>query len=165
MTERRRMVSVRSISDDEWTRWRAMRLSALAEAPEAFSLTLEQWSGPQDTERRWRERLVTVPFNLLAFLDGQPVGMASATAPASGEVELISMWVSPDARGKGVGDALIEEIAVWARRQGASRLVLAVRADNDPASALYARNGFVETGGSAHSDDRSAELDMVRILV
>ena len=158
------MVSVRSISEDDWTRWRAMRLSALTEDPGAFSSTLEQWSGSNDVERRWRERLVVVPFNLLAFLDGKPVGMASATAPANGDVELISMWVSPDARGNGAGDALIDEIAEWARRQGASRLVLAVRVDNDRALALYARNGFVEVGTSADRDDRFPELSMVRTL-
>jgi len=158
------MVSVRPISDDDWARWRATRLSALAEAPEAFSSTLEQWSGSHDVERRWRERLVAVPFNLLAYLDGRPVGMASATAQADGEVELISMWVSPDARGKGAGDALVEEIAAWAHRQGASRLVLSVRVDNERALALYERNGFVEAGRSDHAEDRHPELHMGRTL-
>ena len=158
------MISIRSITENDWAHWRSMRLSALAEAPDAFRSTLAEWTGENDSEQRWRDRLVAVPFNLLACLDGQPVGMASATAPAGDEVELISMWVSPTARGKGAGDALIEEIATWARLHGASQLILEVRHDNNHARRLYARNGFVDAGSSANSDPRFVEVRMVRQL-
>ncbi len=158
------MICVRAITADDWAQWRELRLSALAEAPDAFRSTLADWTGTHDSEGRWRNRLSAVPFNLLAFLDGQAIGMASATAPAGGQVELISMWVSPTARGMGAGDALIEETAAWAQRQGASRLVLCVRQENERALALYARNGFVDAGISAGSDPWLHERTMIRNL-
>jgi ribosomal protein S18 acetylase RimI-like enzyme len=158
------VITIRSITDDDWGQWRAVRLSALADAPYAFSSTLADWTGAQDSEQRWRDRLTAVPFNLLAFLDGRAVGMASATEPSGDVVELISMWVSPTARGMGAGDALIGEIAAWAYRQGASLLVLHVRPDNFRATALYSRNGFVDAGRSTRSIEGPPELQMVKQL-
>ncbi len=164
------MILLRAVTDDDWAQWRAVRLSALAEAPYAFSSTLAEWTGAQDSERRWRQRLVTVPFNLLAFVGSEAIGMASATAREGDEVELISMWVAPVVRGKGVGDALIAQIAAWAHRQGASRLVLEVRHENDRAEALYVRNGFAEEGRSARADQEPQEpkelgmVGMVRMV-
>lgn len=54
---------------------------------------------------RWRARLSTVAFNVVANLNGMPAGMVSATvANQDATIELISMWVAPFARGHGVGD-------------------------------------------------------------
>jgi ribosomal protein S18 acetylase RimI-like enzyme len=59
---------------------------------------------------------------------------------------LISMWVAPEARGKGVGNALAEAVIECARTSGATRLLLDVADDNRQAIALYARKGFVPNG-------------------
>ncbi len=124
-----------------------MRLEALAEAPFAFGSTLADWQGERDTEERWRKRLSDVPLNLVAEWEAAPAGMASGTSP-DGErsVELISMWVAPTARGRGVGDALVESVIEWAREQQASRVALAVFASNERALALYRRHGFLDIG-------------------
>jgi ribosomal protein S18 acetylase RimI-like enzyme len=58
------------------------------------------------------------------------------------------MWVAPEARGQGVGEALIEAGAGWARSQGFKQLALDVIDDNEPAIALYQRKGFKPTGES-----------------
>ncbi|MFF4531744.1 GNAT family N-acetyltransferase [Streptomyces sp. NPDC001407] len=86
--------------------------------------------------------------NLVAVVDGRPAGMASGVPvdQAEGFVELISMWVSPAARGKGVGDCLIREVARWAAERGATSLRLSVMPDNKRAAALYERHGFTDTG-------------------
>ena len=138
-----------------------MRLAALAEAPYAFGSTLEEWSGVGDVEGRWRERLLSVPLNLIADLDGRSVGMASGTAPVDGEVELISMWVAPEGRGRGVGDALVDAIVRWARNQGAVRLVLGVRQANQHAATLYERHGFRDVGWASAADDPFPERRMI----
>src|SRR5258708_39179395 len=91
---------LRRISADDWPLWRAIRLNALAEAPHAFGSTLASWTGVGDKEERWRQRLTTVPLNIVAFLNDSAVGMVSGTAlDQGGTVELISMWVAPSARG------------------------------------------------------------------
>ncbi len=143
-------VALRVVGPDDWPEWRSLRLASLAEAPEAFWSTLAEWSGPHDTEARWRERLSSTPLNLVAEVRGVAVGIVSAGEPwepgADCEVELASMWVTPGGRGRGVGDALIGAVVEWARLQGFGRLVLWVRQGNGWARALYERNGFVDDG-------------------
>ena len=140
------MISLPQLSEHDWQDWRALRLAALTDAPAAFSSTLVDWTGTGDTEERWRSRLISVPFNLIAELDGRLLGMASGTSLTDDKVERISMWVAPEGRGRGLGDALIEAVVEWPRQQGALRVGLDVREDNSQAIALYERNGFVDCG-------------------
>jgi ribosomal protein S18 acetylase RimI-like enzyme len=158
------MISIRTLSERDWTEWREMRLAALAEAPSAFASTVAEWTGAGDIEERWRNRLRTVPLNLLAYLDGQPVGMAGATAPASDRVELISMWVTPAARGRGVGDALVDAVISWAREHDVARVALDVREANHSAVALYQRNAFIDVGWASEPTDSFPERRLVREL-
>jgi ribosomal protein S18 acetylase RimI-like enzyme len=90
--------------------------------------------------------------------------MASATSPESDEVELISMWVAPEARKIGVATALIEAIAEWALAEGAARVALDVRDDNMIAIALYRACGFVDVGRSQNSEPDAPERRMLRVL-
>jgi ribosomal protein S18 acetylase RimI-like enzyme len=74
------------------------------------------------------------------------MGMASGVPGDDGVPELRSVWVSPEARGQGLGDRLIGAVEAWARRSGATELRLAVIDGNEPAVALYRRHGFVDAG-------------------
>jgi ribosomal protein S18 acetylase RimI-like enzyme len=156
-----RMITIRTIDEDDWVQWRELRLAALREAPEAFGSRLADWTGSWDTEDRWRKRLTTVPHNVIAYHDGKPVGIVSSTTPMDGAVDLISLWVDPTARGQGAGDALIGAISSWARRAGASQVQLAVRATNERAISLYARNGFVDSGAVMDTEESFPEISMV----
>ncbi|MEU1296855.1 GNAT family N-acetyltransferase [Streptomyces sp. NPDC005840] len=145
------MLEVRALAADDWLLWRKLRLAALTEAPSAFGSMLAQWQGSGDREDRWRARLsIHGACDLVAFLDGLPVGMASGVpGEAAQTLELISMWVDPTARGKGVGDCLIRAVERWAVERGATMLWLSVMPDNHKAISLYARHGFTyrdETG-------------------
>jgi ribosomal protein S18 acetylase RimI-like enzyme len=155
-------ISIRRIGAEQWRLWRELRLAALAEAPEAFGSRLADWQGAGDTERRWRARLDSVPLNLIADLDGGPAGMASGVGDG-GEVELISMWVAPFARGAGVGDALIEAFLDWAVGLHPDRIQLRVMEGNERAAALYRRHGFVDAGPvEPAGDDEPPERWMTR---
>jgi ribosomal protein S18 acetylase RimI-like enzyme len=141
------VIEIRHLTPDDWPVFRAMRRAALREAPAAFGSTLASWSGDGDTQDRWRARLSTVPHNAFALVDGIPAGMASGTIPdADGRVELISMWVAPPARGRGVGEALVADIAAFATP---APLVLRVYATNARALSLYRRVGFLQIGTEA----------------
>ena len=59
---------------------------------------------------------------------------------------LTELWVSPSARGAGVGGALLAAAQAAARRGGAAAMHLMVRHGNRSARALYARAGFVAPG-------------------
>jgi ribosomal protein S18 acetylase RimI-like enzyme len=158
------VIDVLVLTPDDWQLWRRLRLAALTEAPAAFGSTLAGWSGPGDAEQRWRGRLTDVALNLALTLDGEPVGMVSATAPGvAGEAELISLWVAPAGRGRGVGDEAIRQVAAWVHEQHPGHaLVLSVKTDNEPARALYERHGFVDAGPSPDDPgERLMRLDAV----
>jgi ribosomal protein S18 acetylase RimI-like enzyme len=161
------VIDIRELTAEDWPIWRELRLAALAEAPSAFGSRLVDWQ--HAPEIRWRERL-SIPgsYNLVANLDGRPAGMASGISAEDDPdaIELISMWVSPAARGQQVGDRLVTAVVDRARDRGASRVVLAVAADNPAATALYHRNGFQDTDEPPRPmpDGARCELVMVKPL-
>jgi GNAT superfamily N-acetyltransferase len=140
-------IQLRVCGEDEWELWKDVRLAALSEAPYAFASTLADWRDAN--EERWRERLRSVAYNVIAAMDGVAVGMASGL-PEDGNVLLISMWVAPSARGLGASDTLIESVIRWARELGVPAVALDVVEDNLPAIALYRRKGFADAGPSTH---------------
>jgi ribosomal protein S18 acetylase RimI-like enzyme len=158
------MLTIKILNAEDWRIWRDLRLLALKEAPYAFGSTLADWQGAGDTEERWRGRLQNVAFNAVASLDEQPAGMVGATLPdAKNQVELLSMWVAPWARGRGVGDGLVAAVLKWAEENQSNHVVVRVFEDNEPAIALYRRHGFIDTGlVELSSDGHRREQVMAR---
>ncbi len=142
------VIELRELTAEDWPLWRELRLAALAQSPYAFGSRLADWQGEGDREQRWREWLeLPGSTNLVALMDGTPVGMASGVpGGVSGTAELISMWVSPQARGHGVGERLVAAVEQWARQRGADQLRLEVAVGNETATRLYHRGGFRPTG-------------------
>ena len=77
-----------------------------------------------------------------------PIGFCLVRTMAE-EVELMLIAVVPDARGRGVGRALLEEAMTRAQANGALRAFLEVRSDN-AAIALYQKSGFGRVGVRAN---------------
>ncbi|WP_218019233.1 GNAT family N-acetyltransferase [Nocardia niwae] len=144
------------LAPDDWRLWRRLRREALADAPAAFGSALADWSGSRDTEARWRARLTDIPFNVIVRWRGTPAGMAGAYVADIGTVELVSMWVAPFARGRGISDAAIGSVLQWAVGRDVG---LSVKADNQAAIRLYRRHGFADAG---RSPDGAGEQRMVR---
>lgn len=156
------VIDIHILSPDDWPIWRDLRLAALEEAPYAFGSRLEDWQGENDREDRWRERLALPgSYNVVATIEGRAVGMASGVPTEDGHVGVISMWVAPTARGRGVGDALLSDIQRWARQSGARNLRLNVAEGNPSAAALYERNGFRFTGEVLEPEADSASREFV----
>ncbi|HEY1640233.1 MAG TPA: GNAT family N-acetyltransferase [Streptosporangiaceae bacterium] len=142
------MPEIQVLTPDDWPAWRELRLAALAESPHQFGARLADWQGKGDQPERWRARLeIPGSVNFMATHAGQPAGMVSGVpGPADGVIQLISMWVSPAARGTGTGRRLIAELIAWAAGTGASLMRLEVRQDNAAAIGLYERSGFGRAG-------------------
>lgn len=83
----------------------------------------------------------------VALLDGEPVGviLLSRLVSQTG-LELVYMGTAPAARGRGVGDALLERGFHCASGAAVTTVALAVDARNTHARRLYERWGFAEVG-------------------
>ena len=139
------MVSVRAIGADDWALARDVRLAALRDAPDAFASTYAREAAY--TEEQWRGWFSDRFALFVADLPGrpEPAGLAGVF-DRDGAAALVSMWVRPDARGRGVGAALVDAAAGWARARGRDAMYLWVAEDNEPARRLYERYGFTPTG-------------------
>jgi GNAT superfamily N-acetyltransferase len=140
---------------------RDLRVAAMTDAPAAFASTLQrEHARTVDDWRRWFSPGVT----FLWFDEADAGGglVAAVVEAASGSAELASMWVRPDLRGQGVGDALMEAVVEWAQGQGLS-LRLRVVEDNAPAVALYLRHGFQPTGDGHVRPDGVREVQMLHL--
>lgn len=92
---------------------------------------------------------------LLAWEDARPVGVATcfvgfSTFAARRLLNVHDLGVAPDARGRGVGRALLAHAEALARALGCSKLSLEVLEDNARARRVYASFGFndYELGGA-----------------
>jgi GNAT superfamily N-acetyltransferase len=82
---------------------------------------------------------------------GRVVAMASllfsiSTAEGGRAATFEDLIVRPEARGRGVGTALLRFVIDEARRQGVLRLTLLTDGENRRAQALYSRCGFRPSG-------------------
>jgi diaminopimelate decarboxylase len=77
------------------------------------------------------------------------------THPVTRHVATLGIAVSSEARGRGVGTALMAEAIRWARSVGVDKVALSVYPHNVGAIALYRKFGFVEEGRLAHHSRKS----------
>ena len=160
------MVLVRATVLDDWQAMRDIRLEGLRDAPDAFGSTYARDAafGPAEWHRR-----ATRDGSFFAFIPelAEPAGLAGGyEEEAPGVVELISMFVRPQARGHGVGEALVDAVVAWAKDKGAASVHLWVTESNKPAIRLYERCGFTVTPErqSLPSNPALGEVGMTRPL-
>lgn len=141
------MVLVRETKLADWPALRGIRLAALADAPEAYASTYALEEAYPDAE--WRSRSAA-GHAFLAYVPeisaSEPIGLAGNYEAKPGIIELVSVWVRPQARGRGIGVALVVAVTGWAQARDATAVHLWVNENNLPARRLYERCGFVPTG-------------------
>lgn len=145
------VTTVRRFASDEWRLYRALRLAALEESPDAFGSTIAHERDRADAE--WASRLLSGATSarelpLVAEVDNEPSGLTWVRLEDDhGDVaHVYQMWVAPEKRGQGVGRALLDAAIAWARSVGARAVVLDVTIGNGEAAHLYQAAGFVATG-------------------
>lgn len=81
---------------------------------------------------------------LVARLNGRAVGCGAVKLHHTAPAEIKRMWVSPEARGHGVGRRLLAALEREARAAGATVARLETNGALTEAIALYRRAGYVE---------------------
>jgi len=137
-----------SVSVSNATVFKLVRLRALREDPSAFGSTYAEESRLTDPE--WVELAVrrTSKGSMvwLAFADDAPCGIVGVFLESATHARLVSMWVAKDARGQGIGKALVDAAIAWVRESRAQTMVLTVTSNNDTAMRFYEGLGFARTG-------------------
>jgi len=158
----RAMAAIARLDGHEWEAFRDVRLAALEDAPAAFGSTLEIERGR--AEAQWRARLEG--RTQFVAREGDRIVATVGCRDEDGAVELVSMWVAPEARGSGVADGLVGAVLDVARERGHGTAVLWVADGNRAAERLYERHGFARTGHAQPIDDdepaRGTEFEMRR---
>jgi RimJ/RimL family protein N-acetyltransferase len=144
----------------------AAELVALARAvgaePERWLITASDWRGPS-AERRYLRSIRRSP-HAAVFVAEAPEGIVGRLSvardphPASAHVADLGLMVARSHRGRGIGRALLEQAADWARQAGVSKLELHVFPHNEPAIALYESFGFEREGYRRGHYRRAGEL-------
>ena len=135
-------MEIQRLDINDWQRLKQLKLAALKDAPQAFASTHKDAKKYVETD--WR-RQIDEFATFVAIDDGNDLGMVRGV-PSNADPRtafLISMWVAPNGRGKGVGEMLIGAVLNWARQSGFARMELDVVDDNAPAIALYERCSFL----------------------
>ncbi len=150
-------VSIRSLAPEEWTIYRAVRLAALQDTPEAFGGSYEAAAAYPD--QQWID-WCSLP-SWFAFDDAEPIGMVRVMRNEHKALpELVSMWVSPDARGGDVATRLVQEVINWVAAQGDRGVYLGAITENVRAIRLYERLGFFPNGISHQLPDGRIEIEL-----
>jgi RimJ/RimL family protein N-acetyltransferase len=132
----------------------------------AWLLTTEMWRSVSD-ERRYLRSVRRHPDAAVYVVvdDDVIVGRLSVARdphPACRHVADLGLMVAASHRRRGIGRALLEQAAEWARRSGVRKLELHVFPWNEPALALYESFGFEREGlRKGHYLRDGAEVDAI----
>lgn len=162
-------VEIRRLNVEDADAFRSLRLSALKDAPKAFSESFAEASAYADDI--WCDHLVS-NYVLGGFDQGTLAGMAQIDRYASETMQhrawLTGVYVEPRMRGVGMSGALLERVLNDARDQGILQVHLGVGVLNEPARKLYEKLDFEAYGtqprGLFADGEYVDEVLMVRFL-
>jgi ribosomal protein S18 acetylase RimI-like enzyme len=143
---RQKMRITRRLNPGEGRLYRAVRLEALHDSPEAFSSRYEDalarsdqsWTDQVDSSATGSNRATFVA------LEDQPVGLAALYRDENDTDvgELIQMWVAPEFRGGSVAADLLLEVFRWANSNRFASVKAEVMKSNARALRFYEKFGF-----------------------
>lgn len=157
-------MEIRTLTAADAGAYYALRLRALTEEPEAFGTSADEYAGTPLADVAERLRATADSFFLGAWAP-MLVGCLRFTREEGRKdrhrASIAGMYVAPEARGRGIGRALVRETLARARAcPGLEQLHLTVVTANTAARSLYRSIGFVEYG----VEPRTLKLDDGRYL-
>jgi ribosomal protein S18 acetylase RimI-like enzyme len=147
-------VAIRLLTPDDAPAYRALRLRALQEHPEAFTSSYEE-----DVDHPLQvttQRLASPRQSFWGAFRGHElcgmVGLERETrAKNRHRAWVVGMYVAPEAGARGIGAQLLQALLARCRDEGLESLVLTVTDGNTHAQRLYERCGFRSFGIEPHA--------------
>lgn len=161
--------NIKILSESDWATYKRLRLTSLKDSPDAFGSTYERES--LFTDALWKSRLNLADGNpdalpLIASTQNSALGLAWGRVHENTPrvANIYQMWVSPNARGQGVGRALLSRIVMWAEELELDAVHLSVTSTNLSAVSLYQNFGF-ETYGNSEPLRKDSELEALSMML
>ncbi len=150
---------IRPLAEADVEIYRAFRLHSLHESPHAFTNSYEEFTrrSPESIAQRFRDQANSATnFTLGAFEDDRLVGMIAFFREEAVKLRhkgyLVSMYVAPEYRGRGIARALLLDAIERARQQPELvQLLLGVVETQTTAKHLYETLGFQVYGREPHA--------------
>lgn len=160
-------IAIRRIDARDGALLRELRMSSLADAPDAFGQTVGQIRSRSDDTWRQAARQSAQGDGRCWFFatsEDQAIGVVQGRRRPPTTLLVFSMWVDHRFRRQGVGRALIDRVETWARSWDGDRTVLWVLQANARAIEFYGDLGFevIEAGEDAANGARFEALAMHR---
>ncbi len=127
--------------------YRRLRLRALRDHPDLFGRAYEEAQSLKEMVEDFRSQHNGVASFILGAFEGNLVGIVTCSRERGIKRQhkalIWGMYVAPEARGRGIGRALLLEAIERARAwPGLEQIWLSVGTHNRPAHALYRSCGF-----------------------
>jgi ribosomal protein S18 acetylase RimI-like enzyme len=137
-----------------------VRRAELSDLDDLVALEQSSFDGDRLSRAQYRRHLDSASAQVLVASANHRRFLGTAVVfyrKGSGVARLYSLATRPEARGKGVGSALIEAVENAARQRRCRALRLEVRSDNAAAIRLYERLGYRRTGRYARYYEDGAD--------
>jgi ribosomal protein S18 acetylase RimI-like enzyme len=138
---------VEVLTENEWSRLKSIRLTALQDDPAAFLSNHEDEVAFD--EQKWREEFSRGQWNVMV-VDHQEIGLLGVTRETTmpkQECYLEYLWVASEFRRVGFGSFLLRAVIDHLRDSGIHTVWLYILDGNDLALRLYTRFGFQNANG------------------
>jgi len=134
-------LTVRVLGQEDWPSYRAVRLAALQDSPDALGATLDQEAAADDDH--WRVQM-TAARRLVVDLDGWVCGVVSVGrfSEEPDSADLSGLWVDPSARSTGAAGRLVDTAVTLAATEGLKRMYYWVGTENARAIGFATSFGF-----------------------
>jgi ribosomal protein S18 acetylase RimI-like enzyme len=156
---------VEVLTEDNWHRLRAIRLTALKADPQQFLARYEREAAY--SPHRWRQEFSRGEWNVVCTAADQDVGLVGATREPGTplhECDLEFLWIAPESRRIGAATMLLRTVLDRLRDSGVRMVWLWILNGNDPALALYQQFGFQSTNErQALPDDPGRSEDRMKL--
>ncbi len=134
---------IKKLTKNDWQEWREIRLEALKKSPDSFLSSFEEEAKTPDNT--WAEQLEnSIKFGY--FINDKIVGCCGLSVEKATKIShtgtLWGMYVKNEARGGGVGLALVDFTKNHAKKSHVKHLYLGCNAENHNAVKLYKKCGF-----------------------